>query len=71
MVQETQHFLAARARELSHESVQPLPIVSSTNAQMQKSTKEVDDVPSDLLPKVKGLERTDLFSGVQQRANDT
>ena len=39
-----------------------LLIVSSTSAQIQQRADGLDEVPQDLVPKSKALERTDLFN---------
>ncbi len=38
-----------------------LLLISSTNAQIKIRRSVDEDIPSDLVPKVKGFERTDLF----------
>jgi hypothetical protein len=39
-----------------------LLLISSTNAQIKIRRSVDEDIPSDLVPKVKGFERTDLFN---------
>jgi hypothetical protein len=69
LVNECKTKQAARAMKLHRLSLiglglcLALVIVSSTTGQTRRSNWD-ESVPTDLLPKAKGLERTDLFSNV-------